>query len=87
MSFQKIFHACANSIHIVREKIREFLEIIDKHDDESEPKSEAAKPPSTSTIMKMNNGRLQFFNLVKAMRDAQMEYFYTRSHEALQKAH
>lgn len=34
----------------------------------------------------MNNGRLQFFNLVKAMREAQMEYFSTRSHEALQKA-
>lgn len=36
--------------------------------------------------MKMNNGRLQFFNLVKAMREAQREYFSTRSHEALQKA-
>lgn len=34
----------------------------------------------------MNNGRLQFFNLVKAMREAQREYFSTRSHEALQKA-
>jgi hypothetical protein len=32
------------------------------------------------------NGRLQFFNLVKAMREAQMEYFSSRSHEALQKA-
>ena len=36
--------------------------------------------------MKMNNGRLQFFALVKAMRDAQWEYFSTRYHEALQKA-
>lgn len=27
----------------------------------------------------MNNGRLQFFNLVKAMREAQREYFSTRS--------
>lgn len=36
--------------------------------------------------MKMNNGRLQFFNLVKAMREAQREYFSTRSHAALQKA-
>ena len=36
--------------------------------------------------MKMNNGRLQFFNLVKAMREAQREYFSTRSHEALHKA-
>ena len=34
----------------------------------------------------MSNGRLQFFNLVKAMREAQREYFSTRSHEALQKA-
>ena len=34
----------------------------------------------------MDNGRLQFFNLVKAMREAQREYFSTRSHEALQKA-
>lgn len=34
----------------------------------------------------MNNGRLQFFNLVKAMREAQREYFSTRSHDALQKA-
>lgn len=34
----------------------------------------------------MNNGRLQFFNLVKAMREAQREYFSTRSHAALQKA-
>lgn len=34
----------------------------------------------------MNNGRLAFFNLVKAMREAQREYFSTRSHEALQKA-
>jgi hypothetical protein len=32
------------------------------------------------------SGRLQFFNLVKAMREAQMEYFSSRSHEALQKA-
>ena len=34
----------------------------------------------------MSNGRLQFFNLGKAMRDAQREYFSTRSHEALQNA-
>jgi hypothetical protein len=34
----------------------------------------------------MNNGRLQFFNLVKAMREAQREYFSTRSHDALAKA-
>ena len=31
-------------------------------------------------------GRVKFFNLVKAMREAQREYFSTRSHEALQKA-
>ena len=36
--------------------------------------------------MKMNNGRLQFFNLVKAMREAQRDYFSTRSHDALAKA-
>lgn len=34
----------------------------------------------------MADGRLQFFNLVKAMREAQREYFSTRSHEALKKA-
>jgi len=34
----------------------------------------------------MEEGRLKFFNLVKAMREAQREYFSTRSHEALQKA-
>ena len=34
----------------------------------------------------MNNGRLQFFNLVKAMREAQREYFSTRSSAALTKA-
>lgn len=34
----------------------------------------------------MNNGRLQFFNLVKAMREAQREYFSSRTHAALQKA-
>lgn len=34
----------------------------------------------------MNEGRLQFFNLVKAMREAQREYFSTRSQAALQKA-
>lgn len=34
----------------------------------------------------MSNGRLQFFNLVKAMREAQRDYFSTRSHEALTKA-
>ena len=34
----------------------------------------------------MENGRLQFFNLVKAMRESQKDYFSTRSHEALQKA-
>ena len=34
----------------------------------------------------MSNGRLHFFNLVKAMREAQREYFSTRSHAALQKA-
>ncbi len=31
-------------------------------------------------------GRVKFFNLVKAMHEAQREYFSTRSHEALQKA-
>ena len=31
----------------------------------------------------MNNGRLQFFNLVKQMREAQKEYFKTRSAQAL----
>ena len=39
---------------------------------------------SISTVM--NNGRLQFFNLVKAMREAQNEYFRTRSQQALTKA-
>lgn len=34
----------------------------------------------------MSNGRLKFFNLVKEMREAQREYFSTRSHAALQKA-
>ena len=34
----------------------------------------------------MEKGRLQFFNLVKAMREAQREYFSTRSHDALAKA-
>ena len=34
----------------------------------------------------MNNGRLQFFNLVKAMREAQREYFRTRSRECLRKS-
>lgn len=34
----------------------------------------------------MADGRLLFFNLVKAMREAQREYFSTRSHAALQKA-
>ena len=34
----------------------------------------------------MASGRLAFFNLVKAMREAQREYFSTRSHAALQKA-
>lgn len=34
----------------------------------------------------MNNGRLHFFNLVKAMREAQREYFSTRAHAALSKA-
>ena len=34
----------------------------------------------------MNNGRLQFFNLVKALREAQRVYSSTRSHEALQQA-
>lgn len=39
---------------------------------------------SISTVM--NNGRLQFFNLVKAMREAQRDYFSTRSQQALTKA-
>jgi len=34
----------------------------------------------------MSDGRLQFFNLVKAMREAQREYFSTRSPQALTKA-
>lgn len=34
----------------------------------------------------MDKGRLHFFNLVKAMREAQREYFSTRSREALQKS-
>lgn len=33
-----------------------------------------------------NSGRLQFFNLVKAMRAAQKEYFSTRSQQALQQS-
>lgn len=36
--------------------------------------------------MMMEDGRLKFFNLVKAMREAQKEYFATRSHAALKKA-
>lgn len=31
----------------------------------------------------MKNGRLRFFNLVKQMREAQKEYFKTRSMQAL----
>lgn len=31
-------------------------------------------------------GRVKFYKLVKAMREAQREYFSTRSHAALQKA-
>jgi hypothetical protein len=34
----------------------------------------------------MEEGRLQFFKLVKAMREAQKEYFSTRSQQALQKS-
>lgn len=34
----------------------------------------------------MNNGRLKFFNLVKDMREAQREYFRTRSRECLMKS-
>lgn len=34
----------------------------------------------------MADGRLHFFNLVKAMREAQREYYSTRSHAALSKA-
>ena len=34
----------------------------------------------------MEEGRLQFFKLVKAMREAQKEYFSTRSQLALQKS-
>lgn len=34
----------------------------------------------------MAEGRLQFFNLVKAMREAQKEYFTSRSLEALRKS-
>lgn len=34
----------------------------------------------------MKEGRLQFFNLVKAMREAQKEYFTSRSLEALRKS-
>ena len=34
----------------------------------------------------MNNGRLQFFNLVKAMREAQKEYFTSRSLDALRRS-
>ena len=33
-----------------------------------------------------NNGRLQFFNLVKAMRAAQKEYFSTRSQHAFKQS-
>lgn len=36
--------------------------------------------------MMMEDGRLKFFNLVKAMREAQKEYFATRSHAALTRA-
>ena len=34
----------------------------------------------------MGNGRLQFFNLVKEMREAQKDYFSTHSYAALRKA-
>ena len=34
----------------------------------------------------MAEGRLQFFNLVKAMREAQKEYFTSRSLEALRRS-
>ena len=34
----------------------------------------------------MAEGRLQFFNLVKAMREAQKEYFASRSLEALRRS-
>jgi hypothetical protein len=34
----------------------------------------------------MKEGRLQFFNLVKAMREAQKEYFTSRSLEALRRS-
>ena len=34
----------------------------------------------------MAEGRLHFFNLVKAMREAQKEYFTSRSLEALRKS-
>lgn len=33
-----------------------------------------------------NDGRLSFFRLVKAMREAQREYFSTRSRDALTKS-
>lgn len=39
--------------------------------------------PSTAENL---TGRVKFFNLVKAMRETQREYFSTRSHEDLQKA-
>ena len=34
----------------------------------------------------MEEGRLQFFKLVRAMREAQKEYFSTRSQQVLQKS-
>lgn len=34
----------------------------------------------------MENGRLQFFNLVREMREAQKDYFSTHSYAALRKA-
>lgn len=34
----------------------------------------------------MNSGALKFFKLVKEMREAQRDYFSTRSHDALQRA-
>lgn len=34
----------------------------------------------------MNSGALKFFKLVKEMREAQRDYFSTRSHDALVKS-
>ena len=46
----------------------------------------ATLKPLTSPTKMMSNGRIQFFNLVKAMREAQNIYFRNRTQANLDKA-